>query len=173
MTEDELIAKVRELAANPRRATSAAAWSGNYFEIAESFRPAPVSVVKDAQLQFGFPIPNLLPRLSAEVANGGIGPGDGIYGLKDGMIDDGYNLPLPDLFLAERESEHWAELAGAECADRTIPICDWGRCTLSNVRPMDRGLGEWHRGRRRGLPRRKRNTIMSIPQCESPGPSSY
>ena len=133
MTEDELINKVRELVANPRRATSAAGWPSGYSAIAPSFRPASASVVEDAKRRLGFPIPNLLSRLWLEVANGGIGPGYGIYGLDGGMTDEAVYLPLPDLFLEWRDCEQWIELVGGESADRTFPICDWGCCTFSAV----------------------------------------
>lgn len=133
MTEDELINKVRAVVANPRRDTSAAGWTGDYFAIAPSFGPASERAVEDAKRRFGFPIPSLLSRLWSEVANGGIGPGYGIYGVDGGMTDEGAYLPLPDLYLEWRDSEQWIELVGAESAQRTFPICDWGCCTFSAV----------------------------------------
>jgi hypothetical protein len=133
MTEDEVIARVREMAADPRCATSAGGWPGGHAAIAESYGPAPDSVVEDAIRRFGFPIPTLLSRLWREVANGGIGPGYGLYGLEGGMTDDALDLPLPELFLEWRDSEEWIELVGAESAPRVFPICDWGCCSFSAV----------------------------------------
>ena len=133
MTEDALIQKMRERVADHRRTTSAANWPGNYADIAESFGPAPLDLVEDAQRRFGFPIPSFLVRLWSEVANGGIGPGYGIFGVEGGMTDDMLDLPLPDLYLAWKDQEEWIELTGRGAAERTIPICDWGCNTFSAI----------------------------------------
>src|SRR6266404_6273636 len=95
---------------------------------AERFAPAPLNVVREAQERFGFPLPPLLVRLWSEVANGGVGPGYGIYGLEGGLTDELVDLPLPDLFLEYRDSPHWIESVGEESASRSFPICDWGCC---------------------------------------------
>ena len=128
MTDDDLIQRLRERSTNPRLATSAGGWPGNCWIHAERFAPAPLNVVREAQQRFGFPLPTLLVRLWSEVANGGIGPGYGIYGLKGGMTDEGLDLPLPDLYLEYRVTPYWIELVGEESASRSFPICDWGCC---------------------------------------------
>ncbi len=128
MTEDKLIELVRERSGNPRRATSAGGWPGNHWHYAEVFPPAPHEVVQDALQRFGFPVPTMLVRIWAEVANGGIGPGYGIYGLEGGLTDEGLYLPLPDLYLAYRDDSRWIELIGEASASRSFPICDWGCC---------------------------------------------
>jgi hypothetical protein len=131
MTEDELIERIRERSTDPHRATSAAGWSGNHWIHAQSFPPAHPNVVREAQERFGFPLPTLLVRLWSEVANGGVGPGYGIYGLEGGLPDDGLDLPLPDLYLEYRDDSTWTELIGEESASRAFPICDWGCCSGS------------------------------------------
>lgn len=133
MTEDELIVRMRERAADRRRATSAASWARNYADIAPSFGPAQLEVVEDAKRRFGFPLPNLLLRLWSEVANGGIGPGYGIYGLEDGMTDDMLDLPLPDLFLQWKDYDGWIEQVGPKAAERIVPICHWGCNSFSAI----------------------------------------
>src|SRR5260370_8133081 len=98
MTDDDLIQRLRERSANPRRATSAGGWGG-YGDYAEIFAPAPWNVVREAQECFGFPLPTLLVRLWSEVANRGIGPGFGLYGLDGRLTDQVLHPPLPDLSL--------------------------------------------------------------------------
>lgn len=131
MTEDELVRRVCERSRNPRLATSAGGWGCGWENLAETFPPAPESVVQEALVRFGFPLPRLLVRLWSEVANGGIGPGYGIFGLEGGLTDDGLDLPLPDLYLMYRDEPYWIELIGAHSASKTFPICDWGCCTGS------------------------------------------
>lgn len=128
MTEDELVERLRERSGDPRRASSAGGGPGNYWIHAEVFPPASDPVVQDALKRFGFPVPTLLVRLWAEVANGGIGPGYGIYGLEGGLTDEVVCLPLPDLYLEYRDDSTWIELIGEASAARSFPICDWGCC---------------------------------------------
>jgi len=45
-------------------------------------RPASPEAVDEAEEAFGFPLPGLLRRLYAEVGNGGFGPGYGIPGCR-------------------------------------------------------------------------------------------
>lgn len=66
------------------------------------------------------------------MANGGIGPGYGIFGVEGGLSDD-LDLTLPDLHLESCDSECWIELVGEDAAARIIPICDWGCCSFSAV----------------------------------------
>jgi hypothetical protein len=133
MTEDELVQRVRERSQNPQLTTSAAGWSCDYAKIAESFPPAEIGAVREAENRFGFPLPKLLVRLWAEVANGGIGPDCGIYGVENGMTDDTLDLPLPDLYLVYRDDQAWIDHVGKGSAATTFPICDWGCCTFSAI----------------------------------------
>jgi hypothetical protein len=50
--------------------------------------PASPDVVKRAEAQVGERLPRLLRRVYLELANGGWGPGDGVYGLAGGHRDD-------------------------------------------------------------------------------------
>ena len=133
VTEDELVHRVLERSTNPRTATSAGSGSGNYWIHAPLFPPAPSRVVRDAQERFGFPLPTLLVRLWSEVANGGIGPGYGIYGLEGGLTDELVDLPLPDLYFEYREDSTWIELIGEQSASKAFQICDWGCCQGSVI----------------------------------------
>jgi hypothetical protein len=132
MTEDELITRLRVRNANPKLATSAATWAGNHWIYAQHFPPAPAKAVRDAQEQFGFTIPKLLLRLWSEVANGGVGPGYGIYGLEGGL-EHAIGLTLPDLYLTWRDDSTWIDLVGEKPAPKSFPICDWGCCQESVV----------------------------------------
>ena len=131
MTEDELIERLRERSQDPRRATSAGGSPSNYSMYAPTFPPVPLAFVQDAQQRFGFPLPTLLIRIWAEVANGGVGPGYGIHSLEGGLTDDGLHLPLPDFFLEYRNEPDWIELIGEKSALRAFLICDWGCGTFS------------------------------------------
>jgi hypothetical protein len=131
MTEDDLINQIRERSGDPRRATSAGGWPGDHYIHSELFPPAPQAVVHNALQRFGFPVPTLLVRIWAEVANGGVGPGYGIYGLEGGLTDEVTCLPLPDLCLEYQDDSTSIELIGEESASRSFPICDWGCCNYS------------------------------------------
>ncbi|MGW9030732.1 SMI1/KNR4 family protein [Streptomyces sp. NPDC055722] len=67
--------------------------------------PASAEALAEAEGIIGYPLPPLLRRLYAEVANGGFGPFGGIEGLRDGYASDGpsmlevylqYDEPGPD-----------------------------------------------------------------------------
>jgi hypothetical protein len=56
------------------------------------YPPTTISVVEATEKELGFRLPSLLSQLYTEVANGGFGPGYGIYGLEGGYADP---IPLP------------------------------------------------------------------------------
>ncbi len=124
MTEDELIDQLRERSRDPRRATSAAGWPGDHWRQAETFPPASPAVVQRALELFEFPVPAALVRIWSEVANDGVGPGYGIYVLEGGLTDEGFYLPLPDLYSEYRDGPAWIELIGEARASRSFPVCD-------------------------------------------------
>jgi hypothetical protein len=132
MTDDDLLQRVRERSQDPRLATSAGGW-GAFWKNPESFQPCPIDVARDAEKRLGFALPPLLVRIWTEIANGGIGPGYGIYGLEGGMTDEYTDLPIPDLLLACRDDNFWIEIAGEDSAAMSLPICDWGCCTGSAI----------------------------------------
>jgi hypothetical protein len=131
MTEDELIERLRERSKDPRRVTSAASGLGDHWIHAEIFPPAPADVVRDALERFGFPLPTLLVRIWSEVANGGIGPGYGIYGLEGGLTHELNDLPLPNLWLLYLDDPTGIELIGEKSAPKSFPMCSWGCCNES------------------------------------------
>ena len=49
-----------------------------------AFAPASEQQIRHTEQQLGFPLPQLLRHLYAEIANGGFGPGYGIIGVEDG-----------------------------------------------------------------------------------------
>jgi len=97
--------------------------------------PPPVDrqTVTAAQDRLGFAFPSLLGRLWAEVANGGFGPGFGLFGLRGGHVDDACRLPLPDLYLYALEDPAWEHFLGEPWPTRLVPICDWGCCHQSAI----------------------------------------
>ena len=56
------------------------------------FPPTTVLVVEAAENELGFHLPPLLSQLYTQVANGGFGPGYGIFGLEGGYADP---IPIP------------------------------------------------------------------------------
>jgi hypothetical protein len=90
---------------------------------AERPLPAPASEeqLKAAERRLGFALPPLLRRLYAEVANGGVGPGPGMLGVKGGQAND-HGKTVEDLYAemleAVQENRRWVWPAGL------LPIVD-------------------------------------------------
>jgi len=103
---------------------------------AERPLPAPASEeqLNAAERRLGFALPPLLRRLYAEVANGGVGPGPGLLGVKGGQAND-HGKTVEDLYAemleAVRENRRWVWPAGLlpivnhsglyVCVDATAP----------------------------------------------------
>ena len=155
MTETELTAAIRELALDRSRRTHMArlSWppsspaaqaakarvtglqkrldaAGGRASRLTLDDPLPLPVDRQtviaAEDRLGFAFPSLLGRLWAEVANGGFGPGYGLFGLRGGHVDDASRLPLPDLYLNAIEGPAWERFLGEPWPARLVPICDWG-----------------------------------------------
>ncbi len=83
--------------------------------------PATPEAVRAAEEAVGFRFPPILTRLWTEVANGGFGPGDGIFGVEGGWGDDHAteaqedDVRSVDGSLGERREPHLGTLA-AFCA---------------------------------------------------------
>jgi len=87
---DELIARIKARAADPQRASDAAARVRPIFPVPP---PATHADVDAAEAALGFPIPPLLWRLYTEVGNGGWGPASGLDGIPTGgAVPDGNDL---------------------------------------------------------------------------------
>ncbi len=119
MDEDDLIVRIRELAASSPSYNASPAKSPAMGPIS----PVTLGSLRHAEQQLGFALPRLLQRLYLEVGNGGFGPGFGLLGISGGFPDDVQGLTLPELYLANREF-HWPE--------KLVPICDWG-CTMGSA----------------------------------------
>jgi hypothetical protein len=55
-------------------------------------RPASPEAIEEAERIIGYPLPPLLRRIYAEIANGGIGPEGGIEGLPGGYMSDALDM---------------------------------------------------------------------------------
>jgi hypothetical protein len=122
MSEAELVARVREFANDPAQRT---AMSQKLTRLLGHLPheplppPATPQAVHDVETQMGFPVPSLLARLWTEVANGGFGPGGGLFGVNTEPSSP-LSMSLPNLYLqsiADR-SIAWPE--------KLVIICEWG-----------------------------------------------
>jgi hypothetical protein len=84
-----LIEQVRTHIQDPKRTTTM-----NHFGPGQQclFPPTSLLVVKAAENELDFRLPPLLSRLYTQVANGGFGPGYGIFGLEGGYANP---IPMP------------------------------------------------------------------------------
>jgi hypothetical protein len=78
-------------------------------------RPASPDLVAGAEQTLGFSLPPLLRRIYLEVADGGFGPGYGLFGIADGP-------PFHDTLIEYYKEEHWA----ANWPERFLRVCHWG-----------------------------------------------
>ncbi len=85
--------------------------------------------VAEAEATIGQPLPPLLRRLYLEVANGGVGPGYGILGLRGGHRDDTRRTSL-DLY---RQAHEGPEAWWPFLAPSLLPICHWGCAIYSFI----------------------------------------
>jgi hypothetical protein len=82
-----IIEQVKLKIQNPNQITSMKKyWPGQ----GKIYPPTTITVVEATEKELGFRIPSLLSQMYTEVANGGFGPGYGIYGLEGGYTD-----PIP------------------------------------------------------------------------------
>jgi SMI1 / KNR4 family (SUKH-1) len=89
----------------------------------ESGVPASDEAIAEAENELGFPLPELLHDIYKKVANGGIGPGYKILGVKGGHTsDEGDSI-----------SELYTVLSGTDPEDPEwkwpkgiVPFCHWG-----------------------------------------------
>jgi hypothetical protein len=122
MTHPQLVQRIKERVKDPKLVTSMSQTNPSTI-----YPRASLDDVTEAEERLGFRLPALLTRLYLEVGNGGFGPGNGLYGVEDGLTDDMCGLPLPDLYLAyiDDPAEGWPE--------RLVPVCDWGCNSFSAI----------------------------------------
>ena len=89
----------------------------------ESGTPASEKAIAEAEQEIGFEFPPLLRQIYCQVANGGIGPGYKILGVKGGHTSDEGDS-ISELYLAlssnDPEDPEWKWPKGI------IPFCHWG-----------------------------------------------
>jgi hypothetical protein len=116
-TEDDLLHALRE------RATSRSEGPDR-----EPLPPASLDAIALAESKLGFSLPPLLRRIYG-VANGGIGPGYGLYPIGDG---DETLVPVYRRFIGDGlPNRRDAELGQQDYdlgpwPERLLPLCDWG-----------------------------------------------
>jgi hypothetical protein len=133
-----LVAAIKERALDPKRWTS----MGRHLHRAQP--PTTWEAVKDAVKELGFPLPPLLGRLWVEVANGGFGPGYGLFGLAGGHVAQGSELTVADGYLMDLDEPGSEVLYEGGWPKKLVRICDWGcwhasaiDCTTSEGEVVD------------------------------------
>jgi hypothetical protein len=152
MTEDDLVKAIKERSLDPKRWTSL----GPHLRRAP-LPPATREAASEAVTRLGFSLPPLLPRLWVEVANGGFGPGYGLFGLERGHAKEG-GLTLVDQHLLDLEEPGSDVLFEGGWPEKLVQICDWGclyasaiDCSTSEGEIVDLAEGEADYQRRKGL----------------------
>ncbi len=118
MTEEDLVAKIRQRATGPKRQNSIIAGfvsRGGHLsnDALKLCPPATVESFEKPKTKWVSHYPpcwNVL--IYMEVGNGGLGPGYGLYGLSGGFAEDLQGLTLPDLYLTGTELRWIAEEVG-------------------------------------------------------------
>lgn len=89
--------------------------------------PATPEAIAETEAACGHALPPLLVRVLTEVANGGIGPGEGIYGVQ------GHDWFSSEIFADMTEAAH-ASIEDPEWARRrwALPLIDWG-CAIMTL----------------------------------------
>jgi hypothetical protein len=130
VTESELVAEAQRRVAHRTR-TTAPDLSSRLWKIPPRLRtelppPATPDAIQSAEDLLGFRFPPLLGRLWTEVANGGFGPGYGLYGLKGGFGDQFQGLTIVDNYLERFDEVCWIDIAGEPWPAKLVEICEWG-----------------------------------------------
>lgn len=108
MTDDGLIdALRRRVSLDPRKAIGT-------LSDPRAFPPASAADIAFGEERLGLRLPSLLRRIYAEVADGGFGPGYGVFPIFRGSDESGLDENLADVR---------TKLA---LDPRLLPLCDWG-----------------------------------------------
>ncbi len=81
-------------------------------------RPAGGTEVERTESQLGFRLPSLLQRLYLEVADGGVGPGYGLFPAGEHTAANGQPETLSESYAKLSIDPRWPA--------RLLPLCDWG-----------------------------------------------
>ena len=88
--------------------------------------PTTVEAVGIAEEAVGFRFPPFLTRIWTEIANGGFGPGYGIFGIDGGLAEECSGQTTASLYLATVQDGGWAEVLGKPWPQKLVLICEWG-----------------------------------------------
>lgn len=101
-----------------------------------SGKAATSAAVEEAERTIGFAFPNLLRAIYLEVANGGVGPGHQILGVKGGFLSDEGDT-ISDLYLELKQEDPidplWVWPEGV------VPFCQWGNAIYSCYKATEAG----------------------------------
>jgi hypothetical protein len=119
LSEEELVARIKEFANDPKRRTGMV----QKFPKLAGRHPLPElatrQAVELAEARIGFSLPPLLVRLWIEVANGGFGPGYGLFGVNNEPASP-LSESLPNSYF------QWIADGSLKWRLRIVPICHWG-----------------------------------------------
>jgi hypothetical protein len=95
--------------------------------------PATAEAVRAAEASVGFRFPQFLCRLWTEVANGGFGPGCGIFGVEGGFEEERELLTIAPFYLALKRKRGLLFGRGEPWPPKLVPICYWGGDNYSAI----------------------------------------
>jgi hypothetical protein len=112
VSDDDLIKALRQCArVAPRRAVGA-------FEKPNAFPVVGPDAVGAVESRLGFRLPSLLRRVFLEVADGGFGPGYGLFPLDEHASSAGHAETLMEVLKKLAVDPRWSP--------QLLPLCDWG-----------------------------------------------
>jgi hypothetical protein len=117
LSDDEFFEALRQRArVAPRNVVGA-------FETPSAFPAALEGTVASVESRLGFRLPSLLRRLYLEVADGGLGPGYGLFPAGEHPRSEGHAETLIEV--------HQKLSANPRGSARLLPLCDWGGANWS------------------------------------------
>jgi hypothetical protein len=112
LSDDDFVEALRQRATvAPRRVVDA-------LDKGRAFPPASREAVARVALRLGFSLPPLLERLYLEVADGGFGPGYGLFPAEEHASDEGHSETIVEAYEKLSADGRWSA--------RLVPLCDWG-----------------------------------------------